>query len=221
MRFWSFVGVKKQNIPPERKDDPNVGDFYTWVALDPDTKLVPSFMVGKRTRHDAAIFMADLANRLAGRVQLSTDGFAGYTQAVPFVFGKDVDFAQVLKHFGKDELDDSYYGPAKCIGETIRRRVGSPDPRHATTSHVERQNLTMRMGMRRFTRLTNAFSKKAENLAHAVSLHFMHYNFCRVHKTLGVTPAMEAGISDHAWTIEELVGLLDDQSVENEQVKSN
>lgn len=207
--IWSFVYAKRANVPAEMSDEPWIGDVYTWVAIDADTKLVPTYMVGERTYDDAKFFMEDLASRLAGRVQLTTDGFGGYKKAVPLAFGKDVDFAQVLKHFGKESIDDHYYGPPKCLGETIHRRSGRPDAKHVSTSYVERQNLTMRMGMRRMTRLTNAFSKKVENLAHAVSLHFMHYNFCRIHKTLGTTPAVAAGIADHGWTVEELVGLLD------------
>lgn len=207
--IWSFVYAKRKNVPDERRGEFGVGDVYTWVAIDADTKLVPTYMVGERTFEDAKFFMEDLADRLANRVQLSTDGYKAYLKAVPNAFGKDIDFAQVLKIFGHNDLDHDYYRQPECIGQVERRRSGRPDPKHISTSYVERQNLTMRMGMRRFTRLTNAFSKKVENLAHAVSLHFAHYNFCRVHKSLGTTPAVAAGLTDHVWKVEELVDLLE------------
>ncbi|MFN2525144.1 MAG: IS1 family transposase [Actinomycetota bacterium] len=210
--IWSFVYAKRARVPEEKQGQFGYGDVYTWVAIDADTRLVVTYLVGERTHADAKFFMQDLASRLAGRVQLTTDAYRGYPPAVVNAFGKNgVDFATVIKIFGRDPLDDDYYKPAECQGEIIRRKSGRPDPKHVSTSYVERNNLTMRMGMRRFTRLTNAFSKKVENLAHAVSLHFMHYNFCKVHQTLKTTPAMRAGLTDHVWTIEEVLGLLANQ----------
>ncbi|MDQ3620293.1 MAG: IS1 family transposase [Actinomycetota bacterium] len=206
--IWSFVYAKKRNVPDDRKGEYGMGDVYTWTAIDADTKLVPTWLVGERTLEDGKLFMEDLAGRLANRVQLTTDGHKAYLKAVPYAFGKEIDHAVLLKLYGNFPSDD-YYSPPHCVGEIARTRSGRPDPKHVSTSYVERQNLTMRMGMRRFTRLTNAFSKKVENLAHAVSLHYMHYNFCRVHQTLKTTPAVKAGVADHVWTIEELVGLLD------------
>jgi IS1 family transposase len=208
--IWSFVYAKKKNVPEEKRGEFGYGDIYTWVAIDADSKLVATYLVGERSLEDARHFMHDLAGRISDRVQISTDGFKAYLKAVPEAFEGRADFATVLKLFGHDRVDQDYYAQPRCIGEVIRRKTGHPDPDHISTSYVERQNLTMRMGMRRFTRLTNAFSKKVENLTHAVSLHFMHYNFCRVHKTLKTTPAVAAGIADHVWTVEELVGLLDD-----------
>lgn len=208
--IWSFVYAKKKNVPEEKQGEFGYGDVYTWVALDADTKLVVTYLVGERTQEDARYFMHDLARRIPDRVQITTDGFRPYLKAVPEAFEGRADFATVLKLFGHDSVDQDYYAQPKCIGEVIRRKSGHPDPKHVSTSYVERQNLTMRMGMRRMTRLTNAFSKKVENLTHAVSLHFMHYNFCRVHQTLKMTPAMATGLTDHVWTAEEVVGLLDD-----------
>jgi IS1 family transposase len=178
------------------------------VAIDPDTKLVPSFMVGNRGAQTAHAFMQDLASRLANRVQLTTDGHRVYLNAVEGAFGGDVDYAMLVKLYGNDAEAETRYSPAECIGCQAVGIVGRPDPQHISTSYVERQNLTMRMKMRRFTRLTNAFSKKLDNHIAAIALHYMHYNFCRVHQTLRVTPAMESGISDHVWSINELVGLL-------------
>lgn len=207
--IWSFVYAKKKNVPQEKRGEFGFGDVYTWVALDADTKLVVSYLVGERNKEDARLFMHDLAPRFAERVQVSTDGFQAYLKAVPEAFDKQVDFAVVLKLFGHDSIDQDYYAQPKCIGEVIRRRTGDPDPKHISTSYVERQNLTMRMGMRRMTRLTNAFSKKVENLTAAVSLHFAYYNFCRIHASLKTTPAVATGITDHVWTVEEIVALLD------------
>jgi IS1 family transposase len=209
--IWSFCYAKQKNIPEEHRGEYGYGDVWTWTAIDADTKLVPCFMVGERIEADAIAFMTDLSERIANRIQLTTDGLRAYMVAVDAVFGEAIDFAMLRKIYGTDpKADQTKYSPAKCIGIQLNEISGSPDPDHISTSYVERQNLTMRMGMRRFTRLTNAFSKKVENLAHAVSLHFMYYNFCRVHKSLkGKTPAMAAGISDHVWTIEEMVSLLD------------
>jgi IS1 family transposase len=207
--IWSFCYAKEKNVAPERQGRFGRGDVWTWTAIDADTKLVPTWYVGRRTADDAADFMADLADRLAHRVQLTTDGHRAYLTAVAGAFGNQIDYAQLVKIYGTDPEAEKRYSPPVCIGADTHVVSGAPNPAHVSTSYAERQNLTMRMGMRRFTRLTNAFSKKVENLAHAVSLHFMYYNFARVHKTLGTTPAVATGIADHVWTIEEIVGLLD------------
>ncbi|MGH9747224.1 MAG: IS1 family transposase [Candidatus Acidiferrales bacterium] len=206
--IWSFVGAKEKNASEEKKAR-GWGDIWTWVALDADTKLVPSFMVGTRGSETAKIFMDDLASRLASRVQLTTDGHRVYLNAVEGAFGSGVDYAMLVKLYGNDGESEKRYSPAECIGCQSVGVTGRPDPKHISSSFVERQNLTMRMKMRRFTRLTNAFSKKAENHFWAIALHYMHYNFCRIHQSLRVTPAMEAGVSDHVWSIEEVVDLLD------------
>jgi IS1 family transposase len=185
------------------------GDVWTWTAIDADTKLIASWMVGDRSGVAAKVFMADLAARLSNKVQLTTDGHKVYLNAVEQSFGGDIDYSMLVKIYGetKGSSPERRYSAGECCG-TIKSVVcGNPDDRHVSTSFVERQNLTMRMSMRRFTRLTNAFSKKVENHAHAVALHFMYYNFGRIHKTLRVTPAMEAGISDHVWTLEEIAAL--------------
>ena len=206
---WSFCHAKEKNVPEDHRGEFGYGDVWTWTAIDADTKLVPTWFVGKRTAVDAADFIGDLAGRLANRVQLTTDGHRAYLTAVAGAFGDDIDYAQLVKIYGVDPEGEKRYSPAQCIGTDTTVVSGAPDPAHVSTSYVERQNLTMRMSMRRFTRLTNAFSKKVENLMHAVSLHFMHYNFARVHGTLKTTPAVKAGIADHVWTIEEIVALLD------------
>lgn len=208
--IWSFCYAKEKNVPSDKKGQFGYGDVWTWVAIDPETKLVPSFMVGSRSALTAREFMDDLASRLANRIQLTTDGHRAYLEAVEDAFGSDVDYAMLVKLYGADSEPDTRYSPAECIGCREISVAGRPDPKHISTSHVERQNLTMRMSLRRFTRLTNAFSKKVENHVWAIALHYMHYNFCRIHQTLRVTPAMEAGISDHVWTIEEIVELLDE-----------
>jgi len=212
--IWSFCGMKEKNVPKEHEGELGYGDVYTWTAICPDTKLVPSFMVGKRDAEYAKAFTQDLASRLANRVQLTTDGHHAYLDAVDGAFGGEIDFAMLVKHYSNPaELSQAQkrYSPSKFVRSEKRRISGDPDIKKVSTSHVERQNLTMRMSMRRFTRLTNAFSKKIENLEHAVALHFMYYNFGRIHKTLRVTPAMEAGISDHVWTLEEIAGLVWDR----------
>jgi IS1 family transposase len=185
------------------------GDIWTWAAICADTKLVPSWLVGARDGAAANMFMQDLASRMANRIQLTSDGQRLYLEAVEGAFGAEIDFGMLIKVYGQPRDDAARYSPAECIGTQSRNIQGSPDPTHISTSFVERQNLTMRMGMRRFTRLTNGFSKKAENHAYAVALHYMHYYFGRVHKTLRVTPAMEAGVSDHVWTMEEIAALMD------------
>ena len=213
--IWSYCYAKQKNIPEEFQDTPGYGDVWTWVAIDADTKLVPRWLVGERTYEDAEFFIRDVASRLAHRVQLTTDGLHMYLRAVQYAFGSDIDFAQLRKIYGSPREGQARYSPAVRLGTERLVRSGDPDRRKISTSYVERQNLTMRMGMRRFTRLTNAFSKKVENLAAAVALHFAHYNLCRVHQTLKETPAMAAGFTDHAWTLTELAGLLDTPPVSN------
>ena len=209
--IWSFVYAKAKNVPEEHKGEWGYGDVWTWVAIDPDTKLVPSWGVGRRDGFTAAAFIRDLADRLSTRVQLTTDGHKVYLEAVEGAFGNDVDYAMLIKMYegdsGKNASAERRYSPATCTGSREQTITGNPDPAHVSTSHVERQNLTMRMSMRRFTRLTNGFSKKVDNHKAMVALHYMHYNFARIHKTLRVTPAMEAGISDHVWSLEEIAGL--------------
>jgi IS1 family transposase len=210
--IWAFVYAKQKNIPDSKKGEDGVGDVWTWVAIDADTKLVPSFVLGPRDLATATAFMSDLEKRLRHRVQLTTDGHHAYLQAVRGVFRGNVDYAQLVKFYGNDPSTkpERRYSPGVCIGQERRPIMGDPDPDHISTSYVERQNLTMRMSMRRFTRLTNGFSKKVENLAAAVSLHFAYYNFCRVHASLNKqTPAMAAGITDHVWTLAELIALLE------------
>lgn len=204
--IWSFVGCKEKNVTAEKiQRDGLVGDVWTFVAIEADTKLVLSWMVGERDAGFATEFLRDVADRVSNRVQLTTDAHKMYLVAVPAGFHGDVDYAQLIKIYGTDSEGHKRYSPAQCLGTKREEILGSPDPRFVSTSFVERQNLTMRMNMRRFTRLTNAFSKKLENHMHAVALFYMHYNFCRIHKTLRVTPAMEAGLTDHVWTIEEML----------------
>ena len=208
--IWSFCYAKEKNVPQEVRGTFGYGDVWTWTALDADTKLVPSWAIGSRGADAANEFLHDLADRLAHRIQLTTDGHKAYLNAVENVFGIDIDYAMLVKVYGKaSKEEEARYSPATCMGTETHVVQGNPDPKHISTSYVERQNLTMRMSMRRFTRLTNAFSKKVENLAHAVALHFMHYSFCRVHKTLGTTPAVAAGVADHEWAVGEIVNLLE------------
>jgi IS1 family transposase len=207
--IWAFCYAKQKNVPAEKKGRFGYGDIWTWTALDSDSKLIISYMVGLRDAGYAHEFMNDVAARLARKVQLTTDGLRVYLDAVDDAFGGDVDYAQLIKIYGAERPGEARYSPAEITGIRQEEICGSPVPRDISTSHVERQNLTMRMSMRRFTRLTNAFSKKAENHAAMVALHFMHYNYCRIHQTLRVTPAMQAGLTDHVWELEELVGLLD------------
>jgi IS1 family transposase len=219
--IWNFCYAKQKNVPDEHQGTFGYGDVWTWIAIDADTKLVPSWHVGERTVDDAWAFLTDLQERLADRVQLTSDGLKMYVQAVDLAFGEEVDFAQLHKIYGTDPGKESSrrYSPAVCTGSDVMIVRGDPDPSRISTSYVERQNLPMRMGMRRFTRLTNGFSKKVENLAHAVSLHYMHYNFGRVHSSLTITnddgsttkrtPAMAAGVADHVWSLREIAALLD------------
>lgn len=211
--IWSYCYAKQKNVPEQFKGTPGYGDVWTFTAICADTKLVPSWLVGERTKYDATYFLEDLASRMAGRIQLSTDGHPMYESSVYQAFRNDVDWAVIQKNYAADTSQGGKYSPPVCTGTKRRVLKGNPDPHRISTSYVERQNLTMRMGMRRFTRLTNGFSKKVENLSHAVSLHFMHYNFARPHRTLKQryprTPAMAAGVSDHIWSLEEIAALLD------------
>jgi len=206
--IWSFCYAKDKNVPVSMKGMPGVGSVWTWSAIDADSKLIVSWLVGSRDAGYAHEFMQDVASRLANRVQLSTDGLRLYLEAVEDAFGSAVDYAQLVKIYGEPPEGQRRYSPAECIGTRKIQVSGDPDPDHVSTSYIERANLTMRMSMRRFTRLTNGFSKKVENLEAAFALFAMHYNFCRIHKTLRVTPAMAAGLADHPWEIGELVALL-------------
>lgn len=206
--IWTYVYAKEKNCSIWQKAD-GAGDSWTWVALCADTKLVPCWFIGRRHAGAAHHFMNDLAERLANRVQLTTDGHRVYIQAVADSFGNNIDFAMLQKIYGNaPEGPETRYSPAICMGTKRAIISGNPDHNHVSTSYVERQNLTMRMSMRRFTRLTNGFSKKLENLEAAIALHYMHYNFCRIHQSLRVTPAMEAEISDHLWSLDEIIALL-------------
>lgn len=206
--IWSFVACKKKNLTPEiTEKNPNAGDVWTFVAIEAQTKLVLSWLVGNRDAGCATEFLQDVAGRLTNRIQLTTDGHKMYLSAVEDAFGADIDYAMLQKLYGNDPEGEKRYSPAKCIGCASETIVGTPDPKHVSTSYIERQNLTMRMNIRRFTRLTNAFSKKLENHAHSVALFYMHYNFIRVHQTLRVTPAMEAGLTAHIWSIADIVAL--------------
>ncbi|MBL8859512.1 MAG: IS1 family transposase [Planctomycetes bacterium] len=207
--IWSFCYAKAKNVPEHLRGQFGYGDVWTWTAIDADTKFAVSWHVGQRDGDNAVFFMRDVASRVTGRPQITSDGLNAYRWAISSAFDGDVDHAVVQKIYGSSEVATGRYSPPQCIGMTKEAGCGSPDMTKASTSFVERQNLTMRMGMRRFTRLTNGFSKKVENLAHAVALHFVHYNFCRMHQTLKSTPAQAAGLADHRWSMEELVGLLD------------
>ena len=208
--IWSFCYSKQANTPPNLRGLGR-GDVYTWVAIDADTKLVPSWLVGTRDAEYAQVFINDLASRINGRTQLTSDGHKAYLKAVEEAFGADVDYAMLVKLYGAPEgsQQERRYSPGNCTGTITGAVSGDPDPDHISTSYVERQNLTMRMSMKRFARLSNGFSKKVENHEHAIAMHYMYYNFGRIHKTLRVTPAMEAGIADHVWTLEEIAKLAD------------
>ena len=204
--IWSFVGAKQKNATSEQKAA-GWGDAWTWTAIDADSKLIVSWLVGDRSVDTGMIFMQDVAARLTQRVQLSTDGFSNYLVAVDRAFGEDVDYGMIKKVYAAPGAGGRY-SPPKFVSATRANIIGSPDPAHLSTSYVERNNLTMRMHMRRFTRLTNGFSKKLEMHILNIALHFVYYNFCKIHQSLRVTPAMQAGISDHVWEISELVNLL-------------
>lgn len=215
--IWAFCHAKQKNVPEQHAGKVGYGDVWTWIAIDPDSKLIPAWLVGTREQADAFAFIADLGSRLANRVQLTTDGHLGYLTAIEREFGRDVDYAMLIKTYGSDGLDDTpqarKYSPQVVTRQEVRVIQGQPDPDLISTSYVERSNLTLRMSSRRFTRLTNAFSKKLRNHAAAVALHHLHYNFARPHRSLANpyprTPAMAAGLEDHVWTCEEIAVLLD------------
>jgi IS1 family transposase len=209
--IWSFTYAKAKNVPTAKAAPEGAGDTWTWTALDSDSKLIVSYLVGGRDSEYAIGFMDDLCARLANRVQLTTDGHRAYLEAVEGAFGGDIDYAMLIKLYGEpaSRTDQRRYSPAECTGARRDRIEGNPDMSKVSTSHVERHNLSMRMHMRRFTRLTNAFSKKFENHCHMVALYTVWYNFCRIHKSLKVTPAMQAGLSDRVWNMEEIVALID------------
>jgi IS1 family transposase len=206
---WSFCYCKQKQVTPEMSEERIAGDVWVWAAIDADTKLIPCWLLGKRDAGCAAEFIQDLANRLANRVQLTTDGPKVYINAVIDAFADEIDYAVLHKIYGTEPANEARYSPARCIGCETQEVLGRPDPKHISTSYIERANLTMRMSMRRFTRLTNAFSKKIENHSAAVALYMMYYNFGRKHLTLGTTPAVKAGLTDHVWSIEEIIGLLE------------
>ncbi|WP_309753136.1 IS1 family transposase [Novosphingobium sp.] len=212
--IWSFCHAKAKNVATAKAAPEGAGDVWTWTAIDADTKLIVSYFVGDRSGESAMVLMDDLQARLANRVQLTTDGHKAYLEAVEGAFGSDVDFAQLVKMYGHTITAPGRYSPAECTGIKKIRREGNPDIDHVSTSYVERQNLTMRMSMRRFTRLTNAFSKKLDNHIHALALYFMFYNFTRIHKTLRVSPAMAAGITDRLWSLEDVIAKIDELAPE-------
>jgi IS1 family transposase len=208
--IWAFVYAKAKNVADAKAAPEGGGDCWTWLAIDADTKLIPSFYIGARDAAAAQHFIGDLAMRLANRVQLTSDGHKPYLEAVEQSFGADVDYAMLIKHYGEPVGPIGRYSPGECVGVEVRRVEGRPDPKHTSTSYVERANLRLRMGSRRFTRLTNAFSKKVENHAHSVAIHTMHYNFVRIHQTLRVSPAMAAGVSKTLWELTDMVKALED-----------
>jgi len=207
---WAFCYAKQKNVPTAKAAPEGAGDIWTWVGLDAQSKLAVSWYVGGRDSEAAMIFMDDLAKRLANRVQLTSDGHKAYLEAVEGAFGSDIDYAMLVKVYGPAPEGQRRYSPAECIGAVKHRVEGNPDPKHVSTSFSERQNLSMRMGNRRMTRLTNAFSKKAENHAHMMAIYFMHYNFVRIHQTLKVTPAMAAGVTPKLWEMADMVRVLED-----------
>jgi|ERR1035437_2205777 IS1 family transposase len=206
--IWGFVGCKQKAVTAKKLEQGVCGDIWTWIAIDADTKLVPCFIIGQRDPVTARDFIEDLAGRLANRVQLTSDGLKLYLTAVRNAFGGDIDYAMLVKVYGNPPEGEKRYSPAECIGCEPKRITGNPDPNHISTSYIERQNLTLRMSIRRMTRLTNAFSKKVENHVAALAIFYMYYNFCRIHQTLRITPAMASGISEHVWEIQDLIGLL-------------
>lgn len=218
--IWSFVGMKEKNKPEDKLSEFGYGDVWTWTAIDADSKLMICWHIGMRDIYSAKPFMKDVASRLKNRIQLTTDGHRIYLTAVREAFGKDIDYAMLVKIYANDPTHERMYSPSICIEARKVPICGEPDTAKVSTSYVERQNLTMRMQMRRFTRLTNGFSKKLENHSAAISLHFMHYNYCRVHQTLKTTPAVAAGITDHTWTVEEVISLLN-RSATNVHIKTS
>ena len=218
--IWAFVYAKAKNVENAKSAPEGAGDCWTWLAIDADTKLIPSFYIGARDADAAQHFIGDLAMRLANRVQLTSDGHKPYLEAVEQSFGADVDYAMLIKHYGTPVGGIGKYSPGECVGFDLRRIEGRPDEKHVSTSYAERANLTLRMGSRRFTRLTNAFSKKVENHAHSVAIHTMHYNFVRIHQTLRCTPAMAAGVTSQLWELADMVKVLEDWE-NNQGQKSN
>ena len=214
--IWAFVYAKAKNVGTAKAAPQGAGDCWTWLAIDADTKLIPSFYVGSRDAEAAQAFIGDLALRLANRVQLTSDGHKPYLQAVEESFGADIDYAMLIKHYGEPVGALGRYSPGECTGIEQRRVEGRPDKAHVSTSYVERANLTMRMGSRRFTRLTNAFSKKVENHTHSVAIHTMHYNFVRIHQTLRCTPAMAANVTPKLWELTDMVKVLEDWEAQRE-----
>jgi IS1 family transposase len=212
--IWSFCHAKEKNVAAAKAAPEGAGDVWTWTAIDSDSKLIVSYFVGDRSSQSAIVLMDDLRARITKRVQLTTDGHRAYLEAVEGAFGGDVDFAQLVKIYGepKGASNERRYSPGECCGTRKLRVEGNPDIDHVSTSYVERQNLTMRMSMRRFTRLTNAFSKKLDNHVHALALYFAFYNFCRIHKTLRMSPAMAAGITDRLWSLEDIVAKIDEMA---------
>jgi len=206
---WCFCYARRENVPEEYKGVFGYGDLWTWVGQDADSKLVLSWLVGRRDAQTAHPFMHDLASRLSNRVQLTTDGLHAYLEATDSAFGTDIDYARLIKVYGSDPNAERRYAPPVCIETKVQIVVGDPAIEHISTSYIERQNLQMRMSMRRFTRLTNGHSKKVENHLHALSIHYVHYNFARVQRALGGTPAMAAGLTDRVWSVEDIIGLLD------------
>ncbi len=214
--IWSYCYAKQKNVPKDKYGQFGYGDVWTWTALDPESKLIVSWYVGLRNAEHAKIFMNDLAERLSNKIQLTTDGHSAYLEAVDEAFGCKIDYAMLVKLYGREKGQEGRYSPPNCIGARRKSLIGKPKKENVSTSLIERQNLTMRMNMRRFTRLTNAFSKKIQNLEYAVALHFMYYNFCRIHQTLRITPAMAAGITHKLWNVGDIVTLL-----ESEEIKDN
>jgi len=214
--IWSFVGAKDKNVPVERQNEFGFGSVWTWTAIDADSKLICCWMIGQRDADAAYEFMKDLKSRLANRVQLTTDGLNAYLDAVGNTFGADIDYAQLIKLYGAPRETEARYSPAVCNGTKKNKITGNPDKKHISTSYVERSNLTMRMHMRRFTRLTNAFSKSLEHHIAAVSLHMMYYNFVRIHQTLRITPAMAAGVIDHVMEVSDIIKLVEDADRERD-----
>ena len=215
--IWNFVYAKEKNVPASMKGQVGIGSVWTWVAIDAESKLIPAWLVGLRDGQYAREFVNDLAARLANRVQITTDGLKAYLEAIEGAFGGEVDYAVLHKVYGTTPTDESRYSPAACLGCDKKPISGNPNPASVSTSFIERQNLTIRMRNRRFTRLTNGFSKKLENLEHSVALHFFVYNFITRHTTIRMSPALKAGVTDHMWSYEELVDLIDGQEVEKKK----
>lgn len=220
--IWSFTYAKQKNVAAAKTAPEGAGDTWTWTAIDADSKLVMSWLVGGRDSEYAMAFMDDLSRRLANRVQLTSDGHKAYLEAVEGAFGGDIDYAMLVKIYGTSpESAKGRYSPAECTGAKKQKVEGNPDPKHVSTSFAERQNLTMRMHMRRFTRLTNGFSKKVEAHANAVALHFMYYNFVRIHASLRMTPAMAAGVTDKLWEVADIVALIEAKEAEKSNVRGS